>query len=324
MRTRYLYLISIVLIAGCIDDAPRDNPLDPDSPAYISSGSITGVIKIANQSTAIAGAAIADLDESIFVVTDTLGYFVFNHLASGRHTFVCSKENFTNDTFQVEILDRASTHVVRGLNGAPVALSQNILTRKIDYVSFSPKYFVDIVAEVNDPNSFLDLDSVWFSVVDTIFFPLKPVAGTNTFITTIYKNELPTNTIQWLVKKPLHIVSRDRQSAISISDPFFVSRIIENTSTPVFPSQNTLNTDSIYFRWTPPDITFNYTSTVTVYQAGTENVVVSYPGLISFYERYPTDGSFLHLDPGNYFWAISIVDDFGNYSRSKESYFTVN
>jgi len=39
--------------------------------------------------------------------------------------------------------------------------------------------------------------------------------------------------------------------------------------------------------------------------------------------RYPADSSGLTLLPGNYIWTISVVDDFGNYSRSKEASFVV-
>ncbi|MBI2429158.1 MAG: hypothetical protein HYV29_10255 [Ignavibacteriales bacterium] len=329
MNARYQFFVCIVLLAGCIDDAPHDNPLDPSSPAYVRVGSMTGVITIANQSTAIAGATITDLDENILVRSDTFGYFVFNHLSSGTHTFVCTKENFTNDTFRVDIQDRASTHVVRGLNGAPVVVSQNILARKIDQYFPSPQYFVEVTAEVIDPNSSLDLDSVWFSVVDTLRFPLAPIPGTNNFITTIYKNKLPTNTIQWLVGKPLYIVSRDDNGAVNIGSPFFVTRVIEQTANPLYPSSLNNDTTTVFpeFRWDPPDVTFNYSYTLSLSRidGGTQTIVWMKEGISSIDQslQYPNDGSVDSLQQGTHVWSISVVDDFGNYARSKESSFVV-
>lgn len=326
MRTRYHLFISIALIAGCIDDAPRDNPLDPLSPAYTRAGSLTGVIRVANQATAIAGAMVTDLDENIFVKTDTLGYFAFDRLPSGRHTFVCTKENFTNDTFYVEIRDRASTHVVRALNGAPVVLSQNILTRKIDQYFPSPQYFVDVAAEMTDPNGDIDLDSVWFSVADTILFPLTNPIGSKHFSTTIFKNQLPTNTIQWLVGKPLYIVSRDDNGSVNIGSPFFVTRVIEQTAGPILSNTDSLNA-SFDLRWSPPDVTFNYSYTVTIsiLVGGVPSVVKTYAGINSFFEKitYPYLSGDAPLEKGNYLWSVTVVDDFGNYARSKESTFTV-
>ncbi len=326
MSTRTHFIIYIILLAGCIDDAPRDNPLDPLSPAYTEAGSMTGVVRIANQSTAIAGVIVTDLDENVFVMTDTLGYFVFNHLSTGRHRFVCTKENYTNDTFQVEIQDRVSTHVVRGLNGAPVVLSQNILTRKIDQYFPSPQYFVEVTAEMTDPNGDIDLDSVWFSVADTILFPLTNPIGSKKFSTTIFKNQLPTNTIQWLVGKSLHIVSRDDNRSVNIGSPFFVTRVIEQTASPILSNTDSLDT-SFELKWSPPDVTFNfsYTVTISILVGGVPLVVKTYTSINSFFEKitYPYQSGDAPLQQGSYLWSVTVVDEFGNYARSKESTFTV-
>jgi hypothetical protein len=52
--------------------------------------------------------------------------------------------------------------------------------------------------------------------------------------------------------------------------------------------------------------------------------VWSIEGIDSFYEQfsYPV-GSAPVLTPGPYAWSISVVDEFGNYARSKESAFFV-
>lgn len=331
MIARYHFYIFIILIAGCIDDAPRDNPLDPLSPAYTGAGSMTGAVTIANQPTAVAGAVITDLDENIFVITDTLGYFVFNHLSTGLHRFVCTKENYTNDTFQIDIQDRASVHVVRNLNGAPVVLSQVILTRKIDRYFPSPEYFVDVTADVTDPNSIAELDSVWFTVVDTLRFPMTYSVASKKFETTIYKKDLPTNTIQFLVGEPLSIVSRDRNNAVNISEPFYVTRVIEGTPTPDSPSpfkEDTVKADSLIFRWIPPDVTFNFTYDLYLWrvETGTSILIWSRRGLDFLNEQwnYSDDATAVPLDTMvSYAWSVSIVDDFGNYARSKESSFVV-
>jgi hypothetical protein len=79
--------------------------------------------------------------------------------------------------------------------------------------------------------------------------------------------------------------------------------------------------------WTPPTVTFNYTNTLAIARvdAGTETVVWTYTGLNFFYEQiqFPGDASGQTLPPGNYVWTISVVDEFGNYCRSKEASFVV-
>lgn len=325
MRSILLSILTAVLLIGCVDDAPHDNPLDPESPGYSVQGSLTGVVRIAGQTTAVAGAAVLDTDAGVSVTTDSLGHFRFNDVAAGTHRFVCTKEHFTPDTFLVEIPDRASVHVVRGMNAAPVTVSRSILTRKIDQYFPSPQYYVEIAAAVTDPNSITDLDSVWFGV-DTIRYPLGYSVPDTRFIGTIYKYQLPTNTIQWLVGRALTIVARDKQGAVSVSEPFFVTRVIEQTAVPI-----ASNTDSLAsgfdLKWSPPDVTFTYTYTVALSRVdgGVATLIRTYPGIDSFNEKlsYPADAADVPLAQGAYVWSVTVVDEFGNSARSKESSFTV-
>jgi hypothetical protein len=247
---------------------------------------------------------------------------------------VCSKENFVPDT-QKAVLEIGSTRQISfGLNGSPYVISQKILTRKIDQYFPSPQYFVEIDASVSDPNGITDVDSVWFVVVDTVQhdtfqYPMDYSPSVKLFQTTIYKYDFPTNTIQWLVGKPLTIQSTDRSKARGISSPFTVTRIIENGATPSSPTpQNNDTTNSTpLLMWTPPAVTFSYTYTLAIARvdAGTETVVWTYNRLDFFNEQiqFPFDGSGQTLPPANYVWSIAVVDEFGNYCRSKEASFVV-
>ena len=140
---------------------------------------------------------------------------------------------------------------------------------------------------------------------------------------------MPTNTIQWLVGKALTIVSTDRSNARGVGAPFYVTRIIEDEATPIYPSS--LNNDTTgstpLLEWSPPNVTFIYSYTLVHFSRDFWNgtVVWTYPGLSFGNEelQYPNDKSGQTLQAGNYVWTISVVDEFGNYSRSKESSFVV-
>ncbi len=327
MKIVPLFLLFLTLLNGCIDDAPRDNPLDPQASGYIKKGSVSGRIVIANVSVGIAGATITSKTENISVQTDALGYFNFPSLSTGVHTFVCSKMNFATDTFSVIIQNEQTTEIIRGLNGAPVTTFKQILTRKIDQYFPGPQYFVEVSAVVSDPNGIADLDSVWLGVVDTLRYPLTYSVASKTFIATIYKYDIPSNTIQWLVGKPLSIISKDIHNAVNASDAFYVTRVIENEATPISPSpfiDPSVSADTVIFKWSPPNVTYNYSYTLTVsrVESGTQSTAWIYPGLNSFNEEKKYDGS-TKLTSGNYVWTITMVDDFGNYGRSKESAFSV-
>jgi hypothetical protein len=327
MAHRFIFFPLLFIAVGCVDDAPRDNPLDPLSPSYAGRGSLIGRVIVNGQSSGIPGAVIEDTNTGLNVVSDSAGYFHFNGLPEGVHRFICTKQNFVADTFDAQILPYAPADILLGLNGLPVVAAQNILTRKIDQYFPSPQYFVEIEANVSDPNSINDLDSVWFTV-DSLNFPLSYSLNTKNFVATIYKYQLPTNTIQWLVGKPLRIIARDVGNAVGSGAPFYVTRVIENTATPKYPSSfNNDTTDAApVFQWLPPDVTFNYTYTISLSRmdGGIPVPVWSIEGIDSFYEQfsYPV-GSAPVLTPGPYAWSISVVDEFGNYARSKESAFFV-
>jgi hypothetical protein len=156
---------------------------------------------------------------------------------------------------------------------------------------------------------------------------------TKQFQTTLYKYDIPTNTIQWLVNKPLRIRSKDRRNAVNLSASFYISRIIENTATPVYPNinlltqkQDTTGTTPV-FQWNPPDVTFNYTYTLLLSRVESDirTVVWTYSQLYSsdLQIQYHGNNNSDTLSAGEYVWTISVVDDFGNYSRSKEASFIV-
>jgi hypothetical protein len=324
-------LYSLLFFAGC-KDAPHDNPLDPGSSQYDKTASVKGRVLLLNQNGYIFSASISSLEDGVSVLSDADGNFIFNNLSVGNQTLVCSKENYIPDTLQIILQSRATKEVLFELNGAPYVLKQNILTRKIDQYYPSTQYFVEVTASVSDPNGFMDVDSVWFAV-DTLLFLMDYSVTTKQFQITVNKYDLPTNTIQWLVSRPLKIRSKDRNNAVNLSSPFYVSRIIENSATPVYPAINTttLEKDTAgsapLFQWSPPDVTFNYTYTLILSRVVSDikTVVWIYTNLNYSYMQlqFPSDNSGLTLSAGEYVWSISVVDDFGNYSRSKEAPFVV-
>jgi hypothetical protein len=329
MKHYSLIFLLFFLQNGCVDDAPHDNPLDPSSESYVSTGSVSGRIIITNTNTGLSSADVWNETAAVSVTTDSNGHFSFGTLPAGAHKFIAAKQNFTNDTFTVTVQNGTGVSVIRSLNGAPIVTYQQILTRKIDQYFPSPQYFVEITATVTDPNGIAELDSVWFGV-DSLRYPLTYSVTTKNFHATIYKYDFPTNSIQWLVGKPLTIVSRDLHKAVNLSAPFYVTRVIENEASPIYPSSvnnDTVKVDSLYFKWSPPNVTYNYSYSLSLSRvdAGTQTVVWTLPGVNSFYEDYAfySHPNTPALIAGNYVWTVSMVDDFGNYGRSKESAFVI-
>jgi hypothetical protein len=321
-------ILALAIAVGGCGDAPRDNALDPLSRFFENSATLSGQVTIRNQGTGIPSATVFCLEQAIFVQTDGNGNFSFPQIAAGSVTLICSKEGFVPDTQKTHIDPGSALRLSFSLNGAPIVSNQKIITHKYDQYYPSPQYFVNISASVRDPNGITDVDSVWFAV-DTLSFPLSYSITSKLFDATIYKYDFPTNSIQWLVGKPLFIRSRDRSGAIGLSSSFYVSRVIESAGTPTYPTS--LNGDTTgsqpVLKWISPSVTFNYSYTIELARvdAGAETTVWIYTQLNSFFSelQFPGDTSSQTLAPGNYVWRISIVDDFGNSSRSKGAFFVV-
>ena len=96
MNSERLFLLILLLLNGCIDDAPRDNPLDPESDSYVAGGVLNGRMMIANQPSGLSGATVWNEHAAIAVTTDSAGYFVFHNLSAGTHRFITLKQNYTN------------------------------------------------------------------------------------------------------------------------------------------------------------------------------------------------------------------------------------
>jgi hypothetical protein len=324
---RGLGTLALLLVIGCAD-APHDNPLDPLSPDYSGEGMLSGTITVKDRDIPVSSAQIRVLEDAVAVTSDSLGRYSFRRLTPGTATVVCTKDNFSPDTQRVALTSGGAQSLNFALNGAPVVLSQEILTRKVDQYYPSPQYFVDVSADVTDPNGITDLDSVYFGVT-SLLFPMTYDLTTKQFQVRVFKYDLPTNTIEWLVGKPLTIVSRDRSGARNTGEAFYVSRVIETGATPVYPSS--LNNDTTsgtpLLKWSAPAVTFSFTYTLGMSRidAGIPTpiwAVANINSQLSEYQ-YSGTGSEPPLSAGNYAWTVTVVDEFGNSSRSKESSFVV-
>ena len=336
-----ILLYSVGIFSGC-QDVSRDNPLDPLSPQYISTASVTGIVTVLNQYTPLSSATITSIEDGVSTLSNTSGIFSLTRLTAGTQTLVCTKANYAADTQRIVLHTLTPAQVYFNLNGNPYTVSQKIYTRKIDQYYPNPQYFVDVTASVADPNGITDIDSVWFFIPyasggtlnsDTLFFPMTYSVSSRLFQATVLKDDLPTDTIQWIVNRPLQIRSRDFHHAINYSNPFYISRIIENMADPIYPTINSQTSvrdttgPTPLLHWSLPGLAYNYTYSLSISRiiSGVRYIIGTYSNISrrdnAF--QYPGDNSSATLEPGDYVWTIMVIDDFGNYSRSKEASFVV-
>jgi hypothetical protein len=311
----------LFLLAGCAPDAPRDNALDPASPQFSPTGSLSGrIISKKTPATGIASALVVLLPSNTATISDSNGYFSFAKIDPGSVALIVQKSGFLPDTVSVTITNGSSVQQTIALDQFPFVTSMKVLTQKIDQWWPGPIYSASFSATVSDPDGIDDIDSVWFNVGGLQFAMEYSLAAKN-FQLVLFAEQLPSNNLEWLIGKPLTITACDRDHAIANSDPFYVTRIIEQEGSPSYPAQDTVS-GIPEFRWSPPSVAFTYTYTVTVVRtdAGVQTIVATQKLIDSHQYAWQCTQT---LEQGTYFWTLAVVDEFGNISQSKQSSFVV-
>jgi hypothetical protein len=317
-----LLLAALASVPGCVSDVPHENPYDPLSANPIVGTGLTGRVVLKNQPAAgIAGATVTLVPASVSAITDTAGNFSFSNLPDGISAVVVQKASFAIDTVRITLGHGESRALTILLNAIPIVSNVSIVMRKIDQWWPNPIYSASVSATADDANGVSDLDSLWV-VVDTLRFGMAYSVTAKNFQAVIGPSDLPSNSLEWLIGKPLTVMARDKDRSVGVSAPAYAARIIEDEAIPVDPALQDTASSSPELTWTPPasQYPFTYTLTVVRLDAGSQTVIWTRSGVGSYLRafQYPAV-----LQPGLYFWTISIVDEFGNMAQSKESSFIV-
>jgi hypothetical protein len=311
---------------SCVTDVSHDNPYDPLSPSYTGTGSLAGTVVLLNKPSAVlVGVIVSASPAGIATKTDSSGYFAFPQLAEGKQSLIFSKSGYVTDTV-VAIVDVGQKSFVNvSMNALPVFSDMHIVVNKIDQWWPGVEYSAMIYASVADPNGNVELDSVWFVEEEDTLSMVYNITDKK-YELNIAPSDLQSGTMEYLVGIPLRIRAQDMHGAVAQSDPFYVKRIIQDEITPAYPISSDTVTFPFQMMWNAPDDLFSYTYTVKVVrvQSGTQtlvNTTSSIPAdvlVLTFGKNSP-----ISFSSGIYFWTVAVVDDYGNSSRSKESYFIV-
>jgi len=322
LKSFLVLLVMTFSMDRCAPDAPHQNSLDPSSPGYSATGALSGrVLTLTAPYSGIPNALISIPRNLLAVFTAPDGSFLIPNVPSGTITVVITRSGYLPDTLQVQISIGKTQNIEVHLDAVPVISQEQVVTQKIDQWWPGAVYNATVSATIVDADGSADIDSVNV-LVDTVNFPMAYSFNSRNFQVTIYSDSLPQHDLQWLVGRSFVVRARDREGAVTMSNPFYVTRIIESEATPFYPVGLDTAMASPVFEWNPPQVTFNYSYTIQVVRidAGNQTVVWTEPGINSTLVSYTYPGV---LSSGTYFWTIAVVDDYGNSSRSKEAAFSV-
>jgi len=310
------------MIKSCVPDAPHDNPLDPDSPAFTNSGEVAGrVTSFYEPYIGIPGALVQVGPYGIAAWTKAGGAFSVAGIPSGNVSIIVSGAGYLSDTVEASVSAGRTVNVDVHLDALPVVSSCKVVTRKIDQWWPGPVYSALVSGLVTDPDGPGDLAAVTLQV-DTARFAMTYVIESQAYQVTVNASALPQGNLEWLVGKTFSVVARDKPGGTTMGKGFQITRIIQDAPVPIFPTALDTATASPEFIWVRPSLPFSYTYKLELFRLdlGLPSLIWSISNLsaaVTQY-RYPD-----RLSAGLFFWTISVVDEFGNLSRSKEASFLV-
>ncbi len=139
--------------------------------------------------------------------------------------------------------------------------------------------------------------------------------------------ELPTGSIEAAVGYRFSMHHKDLAGFTTLDTTFSIERVIKETPYTSFPSRDTLiiQDPAIILEWLPFESDFSFSYAVDIVHWSDSHVptiVYEESGISSDSLRHQV-GVHLNPQPGLFLWSISVVDEFGNRSRSREASFRV-
>lgn len=332
MRTQFLSLIIAALLFGilstsCLQDADRDNPLDPGSKGFTNSGVLTGqTLTFYSPFQGLAGVEVRLEPGPLVARSSGNGEFRFDNVPSGEYMISASWPGYATDSMSVFVAVGENTQVVMNLDGLPVVKSFTVSSCHIRRsFPLSDLYLLEFQAQLDDPDGVNDVTFAEVQIPDIAFMDTLLIGQAPGFFSKrIPEMELPGASINATLGREIFIRARDRAGFQTVAGSVFLARLIfESPQTQSPTNQELLNEANPLLTWKAIELPFdfNYRLEVVGVDLGvnttvwTQNDVANSETSIIVAEA---------LTSGNYFWTVSVVDEFGNWSRSKEASFRIN
>ena len=319
----YLTIVIMGVFFACLADVPHDNPIDPNNKnrGFSISGKVTTLYApVQNLSNAII--TIEPGEQNLFSTSD--GSFEFNGLEPGFYTIFCTANGYSLDSLEVDL--QSDQTINFSLDGLPYFEQTALTTHHISrFFPVDDLFLLEVNVKVNDPDGVSDIKQVYFDITefdasDTLDASLE----TGFFSKRLSVDDLPINSIHSLIGRAFYISIMDDANQITVSNELFLTRIIDLT--PILESPTNLETvasDTIEFLWQKNRLPFLFRHRIEIFQINL--------GLLTKVDELnniPSDiskwSAAHNLPKGDYVWILTIIDEFGNTSSSKEGTFNVN
>jgi len=321
-----LVLILTILHFSCTSPVEHSNPLDPESPAFSELGKITGTVTTYYQPfRPLENVEVRISPGPQLALTNNRGEFEFSGLHDQDYKLHAALPGYASDTLLVKVPRREAVTVTMRLNGVPQVDSVKIVTARIASQTDSTFFFLEVKAFAGDPDGVGDVRRLTLIARDFAFTDSLTLVDRNgVWQRRFGQDELPNVSLPAWLGHPLHIRAEDFLRQQTMAGPFFISRVMQETPETIAPIDSAVNRSPLRFIWRNNPVAYPHTQEVEIFR-----IVAGFPGFYAAIRRISAGANNAVfpggvLPPsGNYFWTIKIVDEFGNWSRSKEAAFRV-
>jgi len=312
---------------SCTSPAEHSNPLDPKSPAYSEISGIAGTVTTSYPPfQPLENVEVRLLPGPQLASTNGRGEFAFANLRASNYKIHATRPGYAADTFSVQVPQRQIVAVTMRLRGVPRIDSARIITARVASQPDSIRFFLEVTTRASDPDGVADIKRLTVSANDFVFTDTLTLVDRNGIWQRRFsQEELPNVQLPAWLGHPLHIHVEDFQQQQITAGPFFIVRVIQDTPETIAPVADSLVTRTpLRFIWRNSPVAYPHTQEVEIFRIDA--------GFSSFFAaiRRITAGANNTVFPGGalppsgqYFWTVKIVDEFGNWSRSKEAVFRV-
>lgn len=320
-------VISLLLIGFVLScDAPRLNPLDPLNPDYVLS-SIEGSVQTATlPHQPLAGVKVFWKNNNILVETDAAGKFLIDRLPRNQGWIYFEKDGYSRDSTNVVFNDIKIPLGEKYLNEIPK------LDNLIFYTSIINRYpdlqidSLVVKAKISDVEN--DIGSVFIRCADLSINKSLSFNSVNSYYESRFTSgDLGLNSIDQGIGKNFEIIVIDKAGKEFKTGTTTIKRTIRQDISFLSPANLVVVKKPVKFIWNRFDVGYNFNYMLQIYPVDNSSELKKQVINISKSDIEITAGlpefNLDDLSPGEYFWVIWAIDDFGNKARSRPASFVI-
>jgi hypothetical protein len=300
-------------------DAPRENPLDPENPDNIFS-SLSGIVrtvKVPNEP--LSGVNVLWSKANIVVQTNSTGNFSIEDLKPENGYLYFEKEGYSKDSLFVDWNGRKSVNIIQQLNSIPKLVSGKLASTVINRFPDAQVYRINAEANITDEEN--DVDSVFITNNDLQFSGNLNNLSVTQFQQEFTPEQMNLTSVDDIIGKEFNVIAKDANGKTFNIAQLTVKRIIKELIETISPANNETVSDSLTLNWRRFTPGYSFTYSLSIFTNTVDPELIWSVNDVSSEEIFYEVES--NINPGEYFWVVWVIDEFGNSARSRPASFII-